>query len=303
MSNISHQTHDKLVQKFLEDKGVAIDLFKNHLPVKTLENLDLATLQASSETAVSDKWKKYHNDIVFHCKTKSNEEAYIYLLVEHQSTPDPFMPVRILRYKLNVLAKYLDAKKQPKKLPNVVSLVIYHGEKKYPYAKDVFSCFEDRELAFKDIVEAMNLVDLTDAPDGFFEYYGGADAVLKILLRYGNERDFVDKVANLMEVNPAVFINLSDKQVEVFYEYTMFVGKGNQKSEKKMKESIQSTYGEERAEKFFSLADYYKQEGEEKGKKGRNLEIAKQMITKGMEEKLICDVTGLTLEDLKKLNK
>ena len=121
MSNISHHPHDKLVSKFLEDKKVAIDLLKKHLPAKALENLELSTLKASSETFVSDKSKKYHNDIVFHCKTKEDKDAYIYLLIEHQSTPDPFMPVRMLRYKLNVLAKYLDAKKQPEKLPNIIN--------------------------------------------------------------------------------------------------------------------------------------------------------------------------------------
>ena len=45
------------------------------------------------------------------------------------------------------------------------------------------------------------------------------------------------------------------------------------------------------------------QEGLKEGEQKRSIEIAKQMIAKGMEEKLICDLTGLTLDDLKKLNK
>ena len=173
MSNISHNPHDKLVKRFLSDKNVAIDLLKQHLPANVMEKLNLSTIKATSETAIDDKWKEFRNDIVFNCKTKDNKDTYIYMLVEHQSTPDPFMPARVLRYKMNVLGKYLDAKKKPKKLPNIVSLVVYNGTKKYPHAKDVFSCFEDKELAKQDIIEPMVLLDLTDTPEEDIVKQGG----------------------------------------------------------------------------------------------------------------------------------
>ncbi len=111
---IIHQPHDKLVGSLLKDKAIAIDFLKSQLPTKYLKHLDISSLEASSETVVGEKWKKYHNDIVFRCKTKKSEDTYIYILIEHQSTPDPFMPVRLLRYQLNVISKYLDAKKAQK---------------------------------------------------------------------------------------------------------------------------------------------------------------------------------------------
>ena len=92
MENL-HQPHDKLVRKMLKNKRIAIDLLKSSLPTKTLVKLDLPTLQSASETAVSGKWKEFRNDIVFHCKTKEQKNTYI--LVEHQSTPDRLMPLRM----------------------------------------------------------------------------------------------------------------------------------------------------------------------------------------------------------------
>lgn len=297
MSNISHTPHDKLVRKFLEDKKVAIDLLKNHLPAKCLENLDLSTLETSSATAVSDEWKKYHNDIVFHCKTKDKKDTYIYTLIEHQSTPDRFMPIRMRRYELNVLAKHLDGKKQPEKLPNVISLVIYHGKRKYPYAKDTFSCFQDKELAFRSIVAPMNLVDLADIPEDSFKECEGADTVLKILLRYGRDRDFIQKIVNFMRLNPIIFVDLSGKQVGVMYEYTMLVGQGTRENEKAMKQAIRNTYGAARAEKFFSLADYFRQGGIDE----TTVRFARKMLMEGEHIGKISKYTGLTPSEVESL--
>ncbi|MEM7176050.1 MAG: hypothetical protein AAF443_09080 [Chlamydiota bacterium] len=45
----------------------------------------------------------------------------------------------------------------------------------------------------------------------------------------------------------------------------MFVGKGNPKNAKIMDEAILKTFGEPKAKKMFSLVDFYRSEGEEKG--------------------------------------
>lgn len=83
MSTISHQPHDKLIKKFLSDKRVAVDLLKNHLSANVIKQLNLSTISATSETAVDERWKSFHNDIVFNCKTKQGKDTYIYMLVEH----------------------------------------------------------------------------------------------------------------------------------------------------------------------------------------------------------------------------
>ena len=41
--------------------------------------------------------------------------------------------------------------------------------------------------------------------------------------------------------------------------------------------------------------------GEEKGMRNREKEIARQMLSKGLDIKLICDMTGLSEEKIKKL--
>ena len=280
MSNIS-QPHDKIVSKFLSDREAAIDVLKKNLPAKSLAKLDLTTLTASSETVVSPNWKKYHNDIVFHCKTKDKKkDTYIYTLIEHQSTPSPLLPVRLLRYKLNVLSKYLDAKTQPKKLPNIISLVIYHGKEKYPHPRDVFSCFEDKELAIKDITEPMHLLDLTDTPEEELLQHGGIDATLKILLKWSRDKNFIEKLQRIMVSRADIFLSLSLELAGKMFEYVMFVGKGTDQNAKAMENALQKIYGERKTKKIFSLADYYREEAMKKGEE-RGLEKGLQ---KGKKE-------------------
>ncbi|MBK7778643.1 MAG: Rpn family recombination-promoting nuclease/putative transposase [Sandaracinaceae bacterium] len=51
----------------------------------------------------------------------------LHLLVEHQSTPPPRMPLRALRYMLPVWLQALSEDPARKTLPPVIMLVVYHG--------------------------------------------------------------------------------------------------------------------------------------------------------------------------------
>lgn len=301
MKKISNNPHDKLFKKFLKDKKVACDLLKNHLPAHVLEKLDLSKLQATSETAIDEEWKEFHNDIVFRCQTKTREDTYIYTLIEHQSTPDRFMPLRLLRYKINIVGKYLDVKQRPDKIPNIVSLLIYNGEGRYPYVKDVFSCFRNSQIAENDITKPMNLLDLSQVPTTEITRMGGADAVLKLLLKFGRERDSIQQIQQLISSRPEIFVSLSQAQAGYMYEYILFVGNGTKENANAMKEAIQQTYEEPKAAKIFTLADLIKQEAMEEGIEKRNLEIAKEMLSDGEEPTKVSRYTGLSRKEIEAL--
>lgn len=279
-----YQPHDKLVKKMLENKRVAIDLIKNTLPTKTLKKLDLATLQLTTESAVSEAWKKYRNDIVFHCKTKKKKDTYIYILIEHQSTPDRFMPLRMQCYKYNLIGKYLHQKNPPKKIPNIIGIVLYHGETAYPYSTDVAACFEDRELALKDALEPMVLIDLKKISEKELFDNVGDDTLLKFLLKYSRTKDFIKKIRALMEQRPSIFVSLSTNQATFVFHYVLHVGKGTPSNAKMMKIAMNRIYGQPKADKIFSLADYFREEGMQEGiQKGRE-EGIQEGIQRGREE-------------------
>jgi len=89
--------HDILFKKSLENPKVAYDFFSAHLPAFLKEKIDLTTLKAEKGTYINNAYKHLHTDMLFSVKI-NNQEGFIYLLTEHQSSPDKKMPLRMLEY-------------------------------------------------------------------------------------------------------------------------------------------------------------------------------------------------------------
>lgn len=60
-----------------------------------------------------------------------NHEVYIYILIEFQSTVEPFMALRVLNYITNFYMDYIANHRQVKKLPVVFPIVLYNGEDRW----------------------------------------------------------------------------------------------------------------------------------------------------------------------------
>ncbi len=60
-------------------------------------------------------------------------EAFVYVLIEHQSSPDRMMPLRMLRYLIRIWDRYLDEHPKAKRLPMIVPLVVYQGSRRWTH--------------------------------------------------------------------------------------------------------------------------------------------------------------------------
>ncbi|MEZ4528363.1 MAG: Rpn family recombination-promoting nuclease/putative transposase [Desulfobacterales bacterium] len=58
-------------------------------------------------------------------------DAFLYILFEHQSTPDPMMVFRLLCCMVNIWKEWLDQNPDAKCLPVIFPAVLYHGKKKW----------------------------------------------------------------------------------------------------------------------------------------------------------------------------
>jgi hypothetical protein len=63
-------------------------------------------------------------------------------LVEHQSAPDRFMPLRLLRYVARILDAHRRRYPAEARLPAVIPIVLYHDAKPWPYPPDLGSLFD-----------------------------------------------------------------------------------------------------------------------------------------------------------------
>src|SRR3990167_306780 len=91
--HIAH-AHDQFFRTVMSDKRVAREFLQVHLPADIQHAIDLDHLILQPRSYIDDVRKESMVDILYQTKI-GGHEAYIYLLLEHQSTPDELMPFRI----------------------------------------------------------------------------------------------------------------------------------------------------------------------------------------------------------------
>ncbi len=84
-----HQPHDKLVKNVLTDPRQVKALLQAYLPGALLAIIDLSCLQLQPNNYVDHRQHAYAVDVLY--KTQiADTDAYIWILIEHQSTEDPW---------------------------------------------------------------------------------------------------------------------------------------------------------------------------------------------------------------------
>ena len=71
------------------------------------------------------KWR--HSDVLFTAPLDGHD-AFVYVLVEHQSSDDPLMAFRMLRYVTRIWDQYERDHPKARRLPAVIPLVVYQGD-------------------------------------------------------------------------------------------------------------------------------------------------------------------------------
>jgi len=162
--------------KFLfSHPGMVEDLLKSFVKEDFVKEIDFPTLKRISSSYVTEEFKNRESDIVWEVRIKG-KLAYIYILIEFQSTVDRFMALRMLTY---TLLFYQDLLKRKKliNLPPVFPLLLYNGNAKWDAPESLSQLIEvpfaslrkfvpqfryykiaENEFSRKSLLELKNLV-------------------------------------------------------------------------------------------------------------------------------------------------
>jgi hypothetical protein len=124
------------------------ELIRGFLPPDWVERLDLSTLERAGNDFISGDLRERRSDVVWRMRWKDAREMYLYLLLEFQSTIDPFMAVRLLTYAGLLLEEILckEKLKPGAEIPIVLPVVLYNGDRPWRAALDLVRlCFEAPE--------------------------------------------------------------------------------------------------------------------------------------------------------------
>ncbi len=305
MTNKHVTPHDTCFRSAMSNPKVAQEFFEQHLPANIKAVVDFATITLKQESLIDDKLKLQITDLLFSAEF-NHRPGYLYLLVEHQSTPVKLMAFRMLKYIVAIMERHLNTTKQ-ERLPIVYPIIFYMGRNHYHYSTDLFDLFgEDKELAQEILWKPYQLVDLTQLSDDHFHsflWYG----VLARTMKHIFEKDFLPTLKELVKD----LKNLEDRG-ELSYIYTILsyiVNAGEVSRKEEFEEIIKTGLSEVDEEKVMTLAELYKQEGWQKGRQEGRQEgrieaekvIALKLLKNGMDIGQIAQLTELSNNEIEKL--
>ncbi|MFT4088083.1 MAG: Rpn family recombination-promoting nuclease/putative transposase, partial [Gordonia sp. (in: high G+C Gram-positive bacteria)] len=131
-SDFRGQPHDALFRRVLGRPEHAGSELRSILPAEVVSRIDLDSLSLQPGTFVDDHLRHRHTDLLFQA-TIDDRDGYLYVLLEHQRTPDPLMAYRMLGYQAQIWSRHLSeaakaGEPEPRSLPVVIPIVIYQGE-------------------------------------------------------------------------------------------------------------------------------------------------------------------------------
>ncbi|GAB6059394.1 Rpn family recombination-promoting nuclease/putative transposase [Desulfonatronum parangueonense] len=167
MQNKVTQAHDKFAVEMLSNEEVTRELIAKHVPQEITQYLDLGSLVVRSESYTDDLERAFTDIVVkLRLKDKLENEAEIYILIEHKSQPEKFARLQILKYKLRKWLEALKATETPEYLPIIISMVFTHGERRWYYSPDfadLFDCpsdyFQQFIPQFRHLIHDLNVID------------------------------------------------------------------------------------------------------------------------------------------------
>ncbi|QLH64595.1 Rpn family recombination-promoting nuclease/putative transposase [Serratia symbiotica] len=305
MSKTTPIPHDAVFKQFLTHPETARDFLQLHLPPAVLTHCDLSTLKLESGSFVEEDLRAYYSDVLYSLKAGKGI-GFVYCLIEHQSSPDKNMAFRLMRYSIAAMQRHLDAGNE--QLPLVVPLLFYHGQvTPYPYSMRWLDEFGDPELATQLYAGAFSLVDVTVIPDEQIMQHRRM-AILELLQKHIRQRDLADLLEQLVTLLLAGYT--TQEQLTSLMNYMLQVG-DTAAPEAFIRELARRAPQHE--EVLMTVAQKLELKGIEKGRqegiqlgeaRGRQegkLAVARTMLTNGLDRNLVMKMTGLTADDLAKI--
>ena len=145
MTNLIHNKHDKFFKATMANPKIAREFFEQNLPDHIKAVINFATIKLENESHIDNELKSQYTDLIYSAEF-SGKQGYIYVLVEHQSSPDNLMAFRLIKYMLAIMEDHLK-KTNDGILPVVYPCIFYTGDKSYNYSTYLFDLFCDNKIS------------------------------------------------------------------------------------------------------------------------------------------------------------
>ena len=297
-----HNGHDSFFQELGSDPNVYRALIRKLLPEKILRHLDLRTVKPTKSHFVDERLRHLYWDALYTVRLREGGVVHIYVLVEHQSTSDYWMPFRVWQY---IIAVWDDVRRQAEgrqvKLPLVIPLVVYNGAKPYYHSLDLRDLINaSSDLIDKVLFKPVRLMDLNLIEDEEVRQDAYLGTMLLTLKHAYDKAMPFDKIIVHLS-------GIKDKSVRKRFllavlRYIFSVR--DDADEQELKDIVAKRFAEA-GDEVMTLAERLMTKGKEEGKIEGKLEgivsVAVNFLKSGFDEKVVAENTGLALDEIRKL--
>ena len=303
---VNHQ-HDKIFRTVLDRKSDAIVLINKALNTQ----LEVQDIEKYNSSFINKVFQNREADIVYKIKDRS-----IFILIEHQTKVDYLMPYRILEYEVAIMQSAIDLdkiKNKESKIPLVIPIVLYTGNKKWNAKKYL----EENQEKIEEIENGLgnyNLIDINELTEKELLEDNSFISKMMLIEKSKNTENIVEILEKIVKITKEEDKETLRRIISIILEEKIGITKA--------KELIEKMEGDEgnmlavvdmiRRENQMYI-EIGKKEGKIEGKKEGKKEGVKQgelkekikIVTNMLKEKFnietIQKITGINKEEIEKI--
>ena len=141
--------HDRLFRTVFSDAAEAASLLQAAVPQELRDNVDWNSLRLVEGSFVDDDLRQSESDLLFEAGYGKDTDLHgmgkdqlrLYLLFEHQSTPDAWMRYRLMKYCCRIWDADLRDNPRRTELQPVIPLVFYQGARAWQHSTEFADLF------------------------------------------------------------------------------------------------------------------------------------------------------------------
>lgn len=269
--------HDRFFKETLSKENNARDFLRQFLPGEIVSLIDVDSISLETTSFIDEDLQEFHSDLIYKVLLKG-KEAFVYILLEHKSTPEPNVPFYLLRNMLKLWQCSIDNKE--KRLPLIIPYVFYHGKRDWKYSTNFEDLVDIPENGLERFVPRFDLLfqDISEQNDDELKILSDLGVML-MAMKYIFSEHFDEKFAIILRT----FSNVlhSDVKSETLQTILLYIMTVTEMPVKRIREMIEDNLTKNLGGIAMTTAEKLMQQGMQKGK----LEAAREMVLEVLEER------------------
>ena len=312
-----HQIYDKSYRSFFAHREMVIGMLKGYIPKEFLHEFDIQHIEPVPADFISDTFQRREGDCIWKVRWKESDWCYVLIMLEFQSTPERFMPVRIVIYTGLLWEKLIKAKMLCKgdTLPPVLPIVLYNGKEPWNHPCEIaelLSPAAKRFLGFQPNQKFFLLDEIRIPKENLSE---NRDNLYTYLLRFEQLKGKEGTVSFLNDLKEVLNRYDNPNLTRLFTKFIMDVVFKHKRQAGLAVPEVSSL--EEACTVIAETVEGWRTdsydigfsngrlegnlEGRLEGRSEERLDIARNLLAMNLSEQQVINATGLSTEDLRKL--